>query len=235
MSEQPHTLAIDIGGTGLKATVLDETGKELVERVRIDTPHPCPPNLLVDKLVELVAPLPPYDRVSVGFPGVVRKGRTITAPHFGNALFHGFPLAERLSTRLGKPLRILNDAEVQGLGVIKGEGIEFVLTLGTGAGTAIFRDGEVMAHLELSQHPIHKDMTYDEYLGDAELKRIGVKKWRKHVHRAIGLIQTLVNCDHLYVGGGNADKLDGIPVGVSIVSNEAGLTGGIRLWSIGYV
>jgi polyphosphate glucokinase len=235
MSEvDPHTLAIDIGGTGLKATVLDPKGEMLVDRVRVETPHPCPPPMLVDHLVQLVEPLPAYDRISVGFPGVVRRGRTITAPHFGNELFHDFPLGEELSRRLGKPLRMLNDAEVQGLGVIEGRGLEFVLTLGTGAGTAVFREGEVMAHLELAQHPIHNGKTYDEYLGDAEFERIGIKKWRRHVGRAIETIRVLVNFDHLYIGGGNAKHVEDVPKDVSIVSNEAGLTGGVKLWSVNY-
>src|SRR3954466_6707182 len=79
----PFTLAIDIGGTGLKATVLDDDGEMLMERVRVDTPKPCPPAVMVDALAQLVAPLPAYDRVSVGFPGVVRRGKIVTAHNLG--------------------------------------------------------------------------------------------------------------------------------------------------------
>jgi polyphosphate glucokinase len=159
----PRTLAIDVGGTGLKASVLDRAGKLLVDRVRVATPYPCPPKILLRTLEALVAPLPAFDRVSVGFPGVVRNGRILTAPHFKTRSWRDFPLAAALSKRLGKPVRLLNDAEVQGLGIIKGRGLEFVLTLGTGAGTAVFRDGILMPHLKLAQHPIHDDMTYNEY------------------------------------------------------------------------
>ena len=150
------TLAIDVGGTGLKASVLDESGKMLTKRVRVPTPHPCPPELLVDTLVKLMAPLSPYDRISVGFPGVVRDGRIITAPHFEGKAWVGFPLEAEISSHLGKPARMLNDAEVQGLGIIAGQGLEVVLTLGTGVGSAIFSNGALTPHLELAHHPIPK-------------------------------------------------------------------------------
>jgi polyphosphate glucokinase len=104
----PRTLAIDVGGTGLKASVLDGAGKMLVDRARVATPDPCPPKVLVRTLVALVAPLPGFDRISVGFPGVVRDGRTLTAPHFGGRPWRDFPLAAALAKRLGKPVRLLN-------------------------------------------------------------------------------------------------------------------------------
>src|SRR5437660_3858844 len=137
----PQTLAIDIGGTGLKASVLDEAGKMVEKHVRVPTPYPCSPDILVKSLVKLTAPLTSYDRISIGFPGVVRDGRIITAPHFKGKAWRGYPLAETLAHRLGKPARLLNDAEVQGLGIIKGRGLEDVLTLRTGVGSAICSNG----------------------------------------------------------------------------------------------
>src|SRR5439155_10779452 len=131
-----RTLAIDVGGTGLKASVLDARGQMLADPVRVETPYPCPPSVLVEALVQLVKPLPAFDRVSVGFPGVVRHGEVITAPHFGNAVWRGFAFAEALAARFATPVRLLNDADMQGLAVIKGAGIELVVTLGTGIGTA---------------------------------------------------------------------------------------------------
>ncbi|MGH8431680.1 MAG: ROK family protein, partial [Solimonas sp.] len=156
----PHTLAIDIGGTGLKASVLDETGEMLVKRVRVATPYPCPPSVMVEALVKLVKPLPDFTRISIGFPGVVRHGRVITAPHFHDKKWSDYPLAGTLAKRLGKPARLLNDAEVQGLGIIRGKGLEVVLTLGTGVGSAVFEDGKLTPHLELAHHPLRKGMTY---------------------------------------------------------------------------
>jgi polyphosphate glucokinase len=224
------TLAIDIGGTGLKASVLDRAGKMRVPRVRVATPYPCSPAILLKTLADLVAPLPPFDRISVGFPGVIRAGRVLTAPHFGIRAWRDFPLAAALAKRLRKPVRLLNDAEVQGFGIVKGRGLEVVLTLGTGAGTAIFRDGVLMPHLELAQHPIHDNQTYNDYIGSKTLQRQGAKKWNRHVRRTIEILAALLHYDVLYLGGGNAPNVVDPPRGVRIASNEAGITGGIRLW-----
>jgi polyphosphate glucokinase len=167
----------------------------LVAPVRVATPYPCPPKVLLGTLVALVAPLPLFDRISVGFPGVVRDGRTLTAPHFGGRAWRDFPLAAALSERLGAPVRLLNDAEVQGFGVIEGRGLEVVLTLGTGAGTAVFRDGVLMPHLELAQHPIHDNQTYNDYIGDKALRREGPKKWNRRVCRTIKILNSLLHYD----------------------------------------
>src|SRR5262245_15157452 len=177
----PHTLGIDIGGTALKASVLDRNGRMIVERARIPTPYPCPPKALLRALVELTAPLPSFDRISIGFPGVVRGGHIVTAPHFGKKAWSGYPLEEAVAQRLARPARLLNDAEVQGLGVIRGHGLEVVLTLGTGIGSAVFADGWLAPHLELAQHPLHNGQTYNEYAGNEALHRYGKKKWNRRV------------------------------------------------------
>ena len=230
----PHTLSIDIGGTGLKASVLDIKGAMEAQRVRVETPYPCTPKVMVEALSQLIKPLPAFDRVSAGFPGVVREGKIITAPHFGNDIWNGFPLGEALQKKWGKPVRILNDADMQGLAVIQGKGLEFVVTLGTGVGTALFLNGKLMPHLELAQHPAWKDKTYNEYIGDQVLLKKGSKKWNRRVRHALELLQTLVNYDQLYIGGGNAQKLDFKPAkNVKIVSNQAGILGGIALWKNG--
>jgi polyphosphate glucokinase len=240
----PATLAIDIGGTGLKASVIDSESRLLADRVRVATTYPVPPELMVDQLVKLVQPLPAADRVSVGFPGVVRRGHVFTAPHFvtkagpGTAVvkelvgkWTGFDLAGALSARLGLDVRVANDADLQGWAVVSGNGLEMVVTLGTGVGTALFIEGKLVPHLELAHHPFRKGGTYNEQLGDAALKKIGTAKWRKRVLEAIGNFQSLVNYDHLYIGGGNARHLAGhIDPSITIVDNVAGLVGGIKLW-----
>jgi polyphosphate glucokinase len=228
-------LAIDVGGTGLKAAVLDSTGKMLGERVRVATPHPCTPDQLVDTLATLVEPLRAQHqltRISIGFPGVVRDNLILTAPHLGDKGWHGVPVAASLAERLGGlPVRMINDAEVQGFAVIEGKGIELVLTLGTGAGTALFRDGELMPHLELSQHPVSKGRTYDEFIGSAARDETGDKQWNKRVEKIIAILAKVVNYDRLLIGGGNAVNLKfKLPANVSIVSNSAGLEGGAKLW-----
>ncbi len=227
----PLTLAIDVGGSRLKASVLDPQGVMTEPPVRIDTPHPASPTAVVEALVALVQPLGPFDRISIGFPGVVRHGRVLTAPNLGNEAWRNYALAEQLTERLDRPARLLNDATVQGLGVISGEGLECVITLGTGTGFALFDDGRPAPHLELSQHPVHRGKTYDEWIGNAALEKAGRKRWNKRVQQAIDHITTLVNYDVLLIGGGNAKhiKFD-LPPDVRLVSNQAGITGGIRLW-----
>jgi polyphosphate glucokinase len=229
-------LAIDVGGTGLKAAIIDSDGQMKTERVRVATPHPCTPEQLVDALVQLVAPLvkqAPPTLLSIGFPGVVRNNRILTAPHFGVEGWHDIALADSLAQRLGGlPVRMINDAEMQGFAAIEGHGLEFVLTLGTGAGTAMFRDGELMPHLELAHHPVSKKgVAYDEYIGEAAREKAGNKRWNRRVHKVIGILESLVNYDKLWIGGGNAARLKfPLPPNVATVSNDAGIEGGARLW-----
>jgi polyphosphate glucokinase len=225
------TLAIDIGGSRLKASVLAATGRMTEQPRRVHTPHPASPHEVVNALVDLVRPLGQFDRISIGFPGVVRRGRVLTAPNLGTSDWHGHALSAVLEQRLGKPARMLNDATVQGLGVIIGHGLECVITLGTGMGFALFDRGIPAPHLELSQHPVHKGMTYDEWIGRAALETVGKHRWNRRVRRAIGHIETLTNYDTLAIGGGNTKHIAfDLPHHVRAVSNEAGITGGIRLW-----
>lgn len=234
VSHSAGILAIDVGGTGLKAAVIDDDGDLLSERQRVDTPHPCPPQALLDAYAEMAAKLPTFNRIAIGFPGVVRAGRVLTAPNLGTEAWAGFALADALSARLGgHPARLINDAEMQGLGIISGKGLEMVLTLGTGAGTALFRDGALMPHMELAHHPVHDNLTYDEYLGVAAYQKHGKKHWNHRVGRVIELLAVLLHYDHLYLGGGNAKHVEiELPNNVSIASNEAGLTGGAALWRL---
>ena len=227
----PRTLAIDVGGTGLKASVLDGAGRMLVKRVRVATPYPCQPEILLRAIADLTAPLSPFDRISIGFPGVIRDGRVITAPHFDTEAWRDFPLEEAVSRRFGKPARLLNDAEVQGLGIVAGRGLEVVLTLGTGVGSAVFSNGALAPHIELAQHPIHKGETYNDYIGNEARLARGAKKWNRRVLNTIEIVHSLLHYDVLYLGGGNAANIVvDLPDNVRVASNDAGITGGIRLW-----
>jgi len=227
----PYTLAIDIGGTALKASVLDGHGRMIMERIRLPTPYPCSPKVLLRALAKLTDLLPSFDRISIGFPGVVRRGHVVTAPHFSNKAWRGYPLATAVQQVMQRPARLLNDAEVQGLGIIAGRGLEVVLTLGTGLGSAVFDDGWLAPHLELAQHPMHNGETYNEYVGNEALHRHGKKKWNRRVLHTIEVIESLLNYDVLYLGGGNARHLTvELPRNVRIASNDNGITGGIHLW-----
>jgi predicted TIM-barrel fold metal-dependent hydrolase len=231
MSER-RTLAVDIGGTGIKFAVLDDSGRIVGEPARVPTPpKPVAPEQVVHIIEETSAKLGEFLRVSVGFPGMVRRGKVFTAPNLGTELWTDFDLQGELAKRLKKPVRVMNDADVQGYGAIEGKGVEMVLTLGTGAGTSLFDNGRILPHLELAHHPLHGNKTYDQYLGNAALALKGKKKWTKRVARTIEVLRTVVNFDHLYLGGGNAKKLQmELPPDITVVPNTDGLTGGIRLW-----
>lgn len=230
-SKSLHVLSIDIGGTGLKASIVDLDGCLLAERVRVDTPYPFTPAVALASLANLVKPLPGHQRLAVGFPGVVRDGMVVTAPHFGTKSWAGFPLATELGERLGGPCLVVNDAEMQGLAAIAGKGLELMLTLGTGAGTGLFRDGEIMPHMELAHHPVHKNKTYNEYIGKGALKKAGRKLWNRRVAKVIKILRTLLNFDHLFIGGGNSRRIDlELPSSVTLVPNDAGIEGGGILW-----
>ncbi len=225
-----RTLAVDIGGTGIKLIVLDGKGEPVTERARLETPRPATPEAILQVIGEMAGKQGEFDRVSVGFPGVVREGKTETAPNL-HKKWEGFDLAKALEKKVGKPVRVCNDADVQGFGAIRGHGVELVVTLGTGLGSALFVDGHLVRNLELAHHPYRRGKTYEEMLGIKALEKVGKKKWNKRLQRAIRQFGLLFNYDALYLGGGNAKKINfKLPPNVKAVENIAGLLGGIALW-----
>jgi polyphosphate glucokinase len=234
MTNKPHhqvlTLAVDIGGTGIKAIVLDAAGNPVTDRQRVDTPKPATPAAVLDLIWSIVAPLGAFDRVSVGFPGVVVDGVTMSAPNLGKA-WKSFDLAKAMADHTKRPVRVLNDAGVQGYGVIEGIGVEMMLTLGTGMGCALYCDGRYVPNIELAHHPFKGGKTYEQYIGIRALEKIGKKKWNKRVEEVIATVQPIFNPRRLYLGGGNAKKLKlELPANVTVTENIAGLLGGIALW-----
>jgi polyphosphate glucokinase len=227
----PRTLSIDIGGTGIKMLVLDERGTPLSERVRTPTPRPATPEAVTRALRGMMAAQPSFDRVSVGFPGVVHESVVKTAPNL-HPDWAGFDLGAALHQMTGKPVRVCNDADVQGFGDIVGKGVEMVLTLGTGLGSAIFVDGVLVPNLELAHHVYSGSRTYEDLVGRAALRRVGKKRWRRRVRKMVDRIEPIWNYDVLYLGGGNSQhlKAEDFPANVRIRSNQAGLIGGIGLW-----
>ena len=225
-------LALDIGGSGFKAAVLDAEGNMLTERERVKTPHPCTPDVLLGEIIKLVGMLggTEFNRISVGFPGVVRRGVILTAANLGPELA-GFALADALTEQLGRPCRAINDADMQGLSVVHGHGVEMVITLGTGMGSAMFHEGQLAPHLELSHHPFRKGETYEEQIGNLALEKVGPKKWNRRVQRALAMLRTLTTFDHLFIGGGNAKLVDfKLDVDTEIIDNTNGIKGGAWLW-----
>jgi len=245
-----RTLAVDCGGGGIKASVLDAAGTMHVPPIRVPTPYPLPPERLVQTVVELAAQLPTADRATVGMPGMIRHGVVVATPHYVNragprtavvpellAAWSGRDMAAELSAALGYPVIVLNDAEVHGAGVISGSGLELVLTLGTGLGSALFDGGVLAPHLELSHAPVRLGATYDGWLGEHVRRRIGDGAWSRRVGRALDGLRPVFQWDRLYLGGGNARRirptaLTALGDDVVVVPNSAGLVGGVRAWTL---
>jgi polyphosphate glucokinase len=225
-----RTLAIDIGGTGLKALVLGPDGVALTERVRVDSPKPATPTAVLRALWKLIEPLGDFDRVSCGFPGIVIDGVVKTAPNL-HVEWRSFDLGQALADSLRRPVRVLNDAGVQGYGVIEGKGVEMVITLGTGFGCALYNDGHYVPNIELGHHPFGNGKTYEDYVGAKALRKIGKKKWNRRVRAVVAQLLPIFNPNKLYIGGGNAKELRlALPPHVFVTPNIAGLLGGVALW-----
>ncbi|GAB3013509.1 ROK family protein [Niabella terrae] len=224
------TLAIDIGGSKIKACTLNKNGRILQDYIKTPTPKPATPPRVIEVIKQLTGDFK-YDRISTGFPGYVRDGIVHTAPNLDSGLWSGINFAEELMLALGKPARVINDADLLGLGCVSGKGFEMMVTLGTGFGTATYLDGIVLPHLEIAHFPIHKGKDYDHYIGEAAFKKIGRKSWNKRMIYVFEILKTVFNYDRLYIGGGLAKKLDFQPdENMIMVTNIEGIDGGVKLW-----
>jgi polyphosphate glucokinase len=224
-------LSIDIGGSNVKATLLDEEGQMLADYQKVETPVPATPENLMTAIAGLAKSFPGYNKISTGFPGYVKEDIVFTAPNLGTDSWKGYKLGDALTSLLGKPAKVVNDADMQGLGVVSGKGYEIVVTLGTGFGTAFLFNGVLLPHMELAHHPVFKGGDYDVYIGEQALINEGKEKWNKRMSRVLTILKTVFNYDHLYIGGGNAKKLNfPLDENISIVSNKDGIKGGARLW-----
>lgn len=244
------TLAIDCGGGGIKASVLSDDGVMRAQPVRTVTPYPLSPAKLVRIVGDLAAQLPAARRVTLGMPGMIRRGVVVHTPHYIckagprtrvdaalKTAWSGFDMQGAISDALQLPALVLNDAEVHAYGVVTGTGLEMVLTLGTGLGNAVFDAGTLQAHSELSQAPVKWGLTYDDYLGEHERLRLGDAHWSRRVRQVVEALEPVFRWDRLYIGGGNARRIT--PTNVArlgrrtmIIPNAAGISGGVRAWQM---
>ncbi len=224
-------LSIDIGGTHIKATILNNDGEFLKKYEVEKTPKPSSPAKVMAVIADIAKRLPEYDKITAGFPGYIKNGVVKTAPKLGNSFWKDYDLCKQLESVLGKPAMLINDADLQGLSLATGKGVEMIITLGTGFGSAILKDGVLMPHLELSLHPITKNKSYNDYVGKDALKKTGKKKWNKRVKKVIDILKAVFNYDHLYISGGNARLLNfKLDKNISIDDNKEGIKGGAVLW-----
>jgi polyphosphate glucokinase len=226
------TLAVDIGGGTIKLSALDPEGEPAAQTVRQKTPKPAEPEAVVELIRRMAATLPEFDRVSVGFPGIVKESVTQNAPNLGNELWRKVPLGQLLSEALGRPVRAVNDVDLQGLGVVRGVGVELVLTLGTGMGAALFTEGVLVPNLELGHHPFRDGKTYEDLVRDTELKRIGKAEWSARVISALEQLDPIFNYDLLHLGGGNAQNIEAqLPANVRLFTLSEALAGALGVWA----
>jgi polyphosphate glucokinase len=224
-------LCIDIGGSNIKGAIVNEAGELQTEYKKFNTPLPATPDKVLEVIQQLATTLPGYEKISAGFPGYVKDGVVMTAPNLGTDAWHNIKLSEELTELLGKPAKVVNDADMLGLGIANGKGFEIVATLGTGFGTAFLYNGVLLPHIEFAHHPVSKGRDYDAYIGEKAMLDAGKEKWNKRMMKVLAILKTVFNYDHLYLGGGNASKLK-FPLddNISIVTNIEGIKGGARLW-----
>lgn len=225
-------LCVGIGGSRVKAILLNRDGSPASAYRIVITPAPPSPENMVATVQELANLLDDFAFISVGFPGYVRKGIIRTAPNLGTDRWAGVDLQQLLSRHFGKPVCVVNDADLLGLGIARGRGLELVVTLGTGFGTALLLDGKLLPHLEIAHHPVHDSLDYDQYVGEAARKSLDLATWNDRMLYLIDILRRVTNYDTLHLAGGNARLLNiPLPENVRLSDNEEGIKGGARLWS----
>jgi len=244
------TLTVDCGGTGIKASVLDKSEKVLIDFPYLKTPYPLSPSKLIGIIQDFVKADLRIKRVTVGLPGMIRNGKVVVIPHYINTngprsavdpnlkkAWYGFDMQSILQKRLKIPTLVLNDAEVHAAAVIEGKGLETVLTFGTGLGSAIFSDGHLAPHLEISHATIRYGKSIDTWIGEQARRRMGNQLWSRRIKSLIQELYPMIIWDKLYIGGGNAQRisksaLKSFDYKVKIIPNSAGVTGGVKAWDL---
>src|SRR5258705_10466745 len=185
----------------------------------------------METIKTLVKDFTRYDGISAGFPGYVKKGIIKTAPNLGTEQWKDYDLQTSLTAMLKRPAKVVNDADLQGIAVVSGKGLEMVITLGTGFGTALLKDGKLLPHLEIGQHRIKTNRTYDEYIGQKAFENKGKAHWNERLKKVINILKTVYNYDRLYISGGNAKNIDfKLDDNIVIANNRDGIKGGAMLW-----
>jgi polyphosphate glucokinase len=211
-------LVVDVGGTHVK---LLATGRKV--RVELDSG----PTLTAAKMVRQVRAATAdwdYTAVSIGYPGPVVHNQPIAEPHNLGRGWVGFDFDKAF----GRPVRLINDAAMQALGSYEGGRMLF-LGLGTGLGSAMIVNG-ILEPMELAHLPYKNGRTYEDYVGLRGLKRLGKKKWRRHVADVIAQLKAALEANYVVLGGGNAKLLKKLPPGARLGDNNNAFRGGFRLW-----
>lgn len=211
-------LVIDVGGSHVKALA---TGRRV--EARLESGPDLTPRRMVDGLRDATARWH-YDMVSIGYPGAVVRGKIVREPFNLGTGWKRFDFARAFD----RPVRIVNDAAMQALGSYEGRRMLF-LGLGTGLGTTVIRD-RVLMSMELAHLPYRHGKTYEEYIGQAGLDRLGTRKWKHHVREIVALLMNALVVDYAVLGGGNVRLFDTLPPRTRRGDNANAFRGGFRLW-----
>ena len=212
-----NILVIDVGGTHVKILA---TGQDTPRE--FDSGPTMTPGQMVAGVVQAAEGWA-YDVVSIGYPGPVLRGKPVSEPHNLGPGWVGFDF----EAALGHPVKVVNDSAMQALGSDAGGKMLF-LGLGTGLGSAMIVDGVVEA-MELGHLPYRK-RTYEDYVGERGLKRLGRKKWRRYVVDVVARLTAALEPDYVVLGGGNVHKLKTLPPGCRSGDNANAFLGGFHLW-----
>jgi len=211
-------LAIDVGGSHVKALA---SGRRTP--VKLDSGPDFTPSAMARAILGATSGWE-YDAVTIGYPGPVSDGRALREPYNIGGGWRRFDYERAF----GCPVKLVNDAAMQAVGSYQGKRMLF-LGLGTGLGSTLIRDG-VVVPLELAHLPYHDGRTYEEYLGQDGLDRIGKQTWRKHVTRVVALLSAAVVADYTVLGGGNVRLLRSLPPRTRRGDNANAFRGGYRAW-----
>jgi len=211
-------LVIDVGGSYVKCVASGHNSP-----VRFKSGPRLKPDRMVANILKITKGWR-FDAVSIGYPGVVRRGRIEREPHNLGSGWVGFDF----QAAFGRPVKIANDAAMQALGGYEGGKMLF-LGLGTGLGSALIVDG-VIAAMELGHLRHARGRTYEDYLGKQGRKRLGNKKWSRKVGQVVQGFRNALLPDYIVLGGGNAARLQQLPPQTRRGDNADAFRGGFRLW-----
>jgi polyphosphate glucokinase len=234
-------LGIDIGGTGIKAAIVETTtGALLDESSRIDTPRPATPDAIGEALKTVLAKHNWSGPVGIGFPAAIQHGIARTAANVDKS-FIGLPIAEFFGKKMGCPVYMANDADVAGLAEMRfgagkdNSGIVLIITIGTGLGTALFSDGHLLPNTELGHVYLDNGVEAERYASEAVrvVQKLEWNVWGKQLNHYLTTMESLLWPDLIVLGGGVSNELKefaplittNAPIVAASFLNQAGIVG----------
>jgi len=234
-------IGIDIGGTRIKAAVVDlKEGQLVTKRKRIDTPRPATPDAVVRVCEEVIRPFKDISTVGVGFPGVIEGGKVLTAQNLDKDWI-GFDIESELMERIGRPVRVINDADAAGVAEIQfgaGQGLDgtvILLTIGTGVGSAVFTGGQLVRNTEFGRLLLAKGQEVEAYVSGTakDEEQLSEEQWADRLQEVVSYLESLTFPERIILGGGGAKNFEKVAPRIqtdcelvhAVAKNKAGIIG----------